>query len=51
MNQILRQKGSNSVEKDLCKLMNNSNFGYDCRNNIDNARSHLYLTNWMKHHT
>ena len=24
------------VEKDFYKLMNNSNFDYDCRNNVDN---------------
>ena len=23
------------AEKDFCKLMNNSNFGYDCQNNAD----------------
>ena len=27
-----------NVEKDIYKLVNNSNFGYDCRNNIDNCR-------------
>ena len=36
MNQKSRQKSKNSVEQDFYKLMNNSNFGYDCRNNIDN---------------
>ena len=35
MNQKSRQKSKNDVEKDFFKLMNNSNFGYDCRNNID----------------
>ena len=38
MNQKSRQQSKNSVEKDFCKLMNNSNFGYDCRNNIDNCK-------------
>ena len=26
------------VEKDFFKLMNNSNFSYDCRNNLDNCK-------------
>ena len=38
MNQKSRQESTNSVEKDFYKLMNNSNFGYDCRNNIDNCK-------------
>ena len=38
MNQKSRQQSENSVEKDFYKLMNNSNFGYDCRNNIDNCK-------------
>ena len=25
------------MEKDFYKLMNNSNFGYDCRSNTDNC--------------
>ena len=37
MNQISRQKAKNLVEKDFYKLLNNSNFGYDCQNNIDNC--------------
>ena len=28
----------NSIEKDLYKLMNNSNFGCDCQNNLDNCQ-------------
>ena len=36
MNQKLRQESNNSIEKDFYKLMNNSNFGYGCRNNLDN---------------
>ena len=36
-NQKARQKAKNNVEKDFYKLLNNSNFGYDCRNNIDNC--------------
>ena len=35
-NQIARQNAKTSMEKNFYKLMNNSNFGYDCRNNFDN---------------
>ena len=38
MNQKSRQLSKNDVEKDFFKLMNNSNFGYDCRNNLDNCK-------------
>ena len=38
MNQKLRQLSKNDIEKDFFKLMNNSNFGYDCRNNLDNCK-------------
>ena len=37
MNQKARQTATLSVEKDFYKLLNNSNFGIDCRNNIDNC--------------
>ena len=37
MNQKSRQRASKKVEKDSCKLLHNSNFGMDCRNNIDNC--------------
>ena len=38
MNQKSRQNAKNSIEKDFFKLMNNTNFGYDCRNNLDNCQ-------------
>ena len=38
MNQKSRQKSKNDVEKYFFKLMSKSNFGYDCRNNIDNCK-------------
>ena len=38
MNQKSRQVSKNDIEKDFFKLMNNSNFGYDCRNNLDNCK-------------
>ena len=37
MNQKSRQRATSSVEKDFYKLLNNSNFGIDCRNIIDNC--------------
>ena len=37
MNQKSRQTATSTVEKDFYKLLNNSNFGIDCRNNIDNC--------------
>ena len=39
MNQVSSQKGATDVERDFFKLMNNSNFGYDCRDNADNCLS------------
>ena len=38
MNQRSRQNAKNSIEKYFYKLMNNSNFGYDCCNNLDNCQ-------------
>lgn len=37
MNQKYRQTASSKVEKDFYKLLNNSNFGIDCRSNINNC--------------
>ena len=37
MNQRARKTASSPLEKDSYKLLNNSNFGIDCRNNIDNC--------------
>ena len=38
MNQKSRQESKNDNEKDFYKLMNNTNFGYDCRNNLYNCK-------------
>ena len=38
MNQNSREKFKSSIEKGFYKLLNNSNFGYDCRNNLDNCQ-------------
>ena len=37
MNQVSRQKAKPKLEKEFYKLMNNCNFGNDCRKNIDNC--------------
>ena len=37
MNQKGRQEAKNSIESNFCKLLNNANFGFDCRNNLDNC--------------
>ena len=37
MNKKVRQTVTSSVEKDFYKLLNNSTFGIDCRNNIDDC--------------
>ena len=36
-NQVARQNAKNAIEKDFYKLVKNANFGYDCRNNLDNC--------------
>ena len=38
INQESRQESNNSAAKYFYKLMNNSDFGYDCRNNLDNCK-------------
>ena len=38
MNQKSRQETKNPIEIHFYKLMNNSNFGYDCRNNLGNCQ-------------
>ena len=38
MNQKTRQNAKHSIEKDFYKLMNNANFGFDCRNNANNLK-------------
>ena len=38
MKEKSRQESKNNIEKDFCKLMNNSNFYYDCQNNLDNCK-------------
>ena len=38
MNQNARQKAESSIERDFYQLMNNSNFGIYCINNIDNFK-------------
>ena len=37
MNQKSSQKVTSSLERYFLKLLKNSNFGIDCRNNIDNC--------------
>ena len=33
-----KQTAKNAIIKDFYKLLNNANFGYDCRNNLDNCK-------------
>ena len=38
MNQNCKQNAKNAIEKDFYKLMNNANFGFDYRNNVNNVK-------------
>ena len=40
MNQVSGRNAKTHLEKDFYKLMNNSNFDYDRRNNADNCYFH-----------
>ena len=41
MSQKYRQKPTFPIEHDFYKLLNNANFGIDCRNNTDNCQFEL----------
>ena len=41
MNQNARKTAKSKVEKDFYKLLNSSNFGNDCRNNMGNCSLEL----------
>ena len=41
MNQNSKQNAKNWVERDFFKHLNNSNFGYDCRNSLNNCAFEL----------
>ena len=42
-NQRERQNAKATIEKDFYKLMNNANFGCDCRNNAKNTKFQLII--------
>ena len=43
MNQKSRQNAKNTIERDFFKLMNNENFGFNCRNTANNAKFELII--------
>ena len=56
MNEKSRQTATSNVEKDFYNLINNSNFGIDCRNNIDNCTlqpiyENFYEIGYIKNYT
>ena len=38
-----RRNAKNAIEKEFFKLMNNANFGFDCRNNANNVTFELII--------
>ena len=48
MNQSSRKNAKKSIEKECYKLMNNSNFGCDCCNNLDNCQNELVLNTFIE---
>ena len=43
MNQKSTLNAKNAIEKYFFKLINSANFGYDCRNNANNANFELII--------
>ena len=43
MNQKSRQNAKKTIERDFFKLMNNKNFGFNCRNTANNAKFELII--------
>ena len=48
MNLKSRQNAENAIEIDFFKLMNNANFGFDCRNSANNAKFEPIIDEIMK---
>ena len=42
MNQVSRQQTKTNIERNFYKLLNNSNFGFNCRNSAD-----ICFLNWI----